>query len=352
MTPPRLVQLKCPNCATTNWTIECDYRGIGGTDVDYPERDYKCPTCGYAEAGYIVVQQSPPEFLLQPHPMYPMSQKDFDYWAEILQTNFPDHPMVQQLGKEFKPNTRVFLTKLENIWWDVQEQVRRRIKLLWVDIEDWLPERVHQQLDFHPIVSEVYQTEPLDTSFQTVSIYISHSHFPDDSKLVFDLEDYLNSKLDKLTVDNEFFRREQITAYRRAVDIWCDHRVTRSTSWQDVVNDREFEAANYLLLVVSPDYLASKYCRRQMARAAEREQAGTARVIPVLLCPVDWQAPAHWKLLPRNGVPLTNWPDREEAFADIAEGVLEAIPAEVQKKWVDDDIEYWLPGDATSSAHS
>jgi hypothetical protein len=35
--------------------------------------------------------------------MYPMSQSDFDEWVEVLMENFPDHPLLDDLGGEFRP---------------------------------------------------------------------------------------------------------------------------------------------------------------------------------------------------------------------------------------------------------
>jgi hypothetical protein len=35
--------------------------------------------------------------------MYPMEQKEFDYWAAILRQHFPDDPMLAELGKSWYP---------------------------------------------------------------------------------------------------------------------------------------------------------------------------------------------------------------------------------------------------------
>src|SRR5262249_5260594 len=55
----------------------------------------------------------------------------------------------------------------------------------------------------------------------------------------------------------------------------------------------------------------------------EHHGKGTAHVIPILLRPVDWKsAPfGHLQVLPSNGVPVTSWPNRDSAFADIARGI-------------------------------
>jgi len=62
----------------------------------------------------------------------------------------------------------------------------------------------------------------------------------------------------------------------------------------------------------------------QMQEAMARHERGQAVVIPILLRPTDgWQSETFGKLqsLPRNGIPVTGWSDRDEALAHIAEGI-------------------------------
>ena len=97
MTPNRLSEIACPRCHETHWIIDSDYRGMGGLDATYEERDYPCPSCGQEGSGWTVLVQSPSSFFLQPHDMYPMTQDEFDRWAAILRAHFPDHPFVANL---------------------------------------------------------------------------------------------------------------------------------------------------------------------------------------------------------------------------------------------------------------
>jgi hypothetical protein len=59
----------------------------------------------------------------------------------------------------------------------------------------------------------------------------------------------------------------------------------------------------------------------------ERHEAGTARVIPVILRSVDWHtAPfARLQALPQDGKPVTSWKNRDEAFTDVARGIREVV---------------------------
>ena len=61
-------------------------------------------------------------------------------------------------------------------------------------------------------------------------------------------------------------------------------------------------------LLISADFLASDYCYDiEMQRALERHHAGEARVIPVILQPVDWQEAKFGALqaLPVDAKPVT-----------------------------------------------
>ena len=98
MTPPRLTELQCPDCQQVSWVIDSDYRGTDGVMLPYGERSYICARCRHNGPGWKVLQQSPPEFLLQPHDLYPMTREAFDYWVDILATHFPDHPALNRLG--------------------------------------------------------------------------------------------------------------------------------------------------------------------------------------------------------------------------------------------------------------
>lgn len=96
--------------------------------------------------------------------------------------------------------------------------------------------------------------------------------------------------------------------------------------------ERELQAmidkAHITLLLVSPDFMTSPdIYDRELPRAIERHQAGQTSVIPILLRPVDWQAApfSHLPVLPQGAKPVTMWPNRDEAFLDVARGIRQII---------------------------
>src|SRR4051812_25952109 len=98
---------------------------------------------------------------------------------------------------------------------------------------------------------------------------------------------------------------------------WHDRRIAAGTEWDGAIS-RNLEEAGIILLLVSADFLASRYCVDvEMKRAMERHEAGTAQVIPVILRPAYWHAAPFGKLqaLPKDGKPVTTWRNRDGAFA-------------------------------------
>ena len=109
---------------------------------------------------------------------------------------------------------------------------------------------------------------------------------------------------------------------------WYDREITAGTDWKGQI-DQHLNSAGVILLLVSADFLASDYCYDvEMTRALERHGQGEARVIPVILREVEgWQLRPIRKLqsLPTDGKPVTSWNIRDEAFADVARGIRNAI---------------------------
>jgi tetratricopeptide (TPR) repeat protein len=108
---------------------------------------------------------------------------------------------------------------------------------------------------------------------------------------------------------------------------WHDRQITPGQEWDGKI-DEHLNSADIILLLASPDFLASKYCYDiEVARAMERHEAGEARVVPVILRPCEWQRAPFSKLqaLPTGAVPITRWPDRDEAFLNVTQGIRRAV---------------------------
>lgn len=122
---------------------------------------------------------------------------------------------------------------------------------------------------------------------------------------------------------------KQLSMLKRqgVIDTWHDRRIGAG---QEIVRaiDEQINRDDIILLLVSADFLASDYCYDiEMKRAMERHEAGEAIVIPIILRACDWHHAPFGKLnaVPRDGKPITQWNDIDEAFLQVAKAIREAV---------------------------
>jgi hypothetical protein len=110
------------------------------------------------------------------------------------------------------------------------------------------------------------------------------------------------------------------------IQTWHDRRITAGSEIDSSISEN-LENAQIILLLVSAYFLASDYCYDiEMSRAMEKHQEGSARVIPVILHPCDWQSAPFGTLraTPTDGKPVSMFANQHEAFAIIAKDIREA----------------------------
>lgn len=144
---------------------------------------------------------------------------------------------------------------------------------------------------------------------QPVEVFVSYSHRDDE------LRGHLETSLIMLR-------------HRGVVRQWSDRRIIPGQEWDKQI-DKQLESADIIILLVSPDFLASAYCYDiEVVRAMQRHERDEACVIPVILrFTDDWQSALFGKVqaLPKDGQPVTDWDNRDEAFADVAAGIRRAV---------------------------
>ena len=120
------------------------------------------------------------------------------------------------------------------------------------------------------------------------------------------------------------------------VTLWADTDIDAGTEWEKELG-LHLNTAHIILLLISPDFIASDYCyNKEMKRALERHERSEARVIPIILRPCAWKKAPFGKLqaMPRDAKPITTWDNSDEAFNDVSErlrDVVEEILAEEEK---------------------
>jgi hypothetical protein len=72
-----------------------------------------------------------------------------------------------------------------------------------------------------------------------------------------------------------------------------------------------------------------------MHRALERHNTGKAVVVPVILRPAAWETTpfGHLKALPKDGLAITSWRDKDLALVDVARGIQSVVEQVHAKKF-------------------
>ncbi len=108
---------------------------------------------------------------------------------------------------------------------------------------------------------------------------------------------------------------------------WHDRKILAGEEWDEQISIN-LENADLILLLISSDFLASRYCYDiEAKRALEKHNNGEAIVIPIILRPVSWNLTPFSKIqaLPFNAQPITQWTDQDSAFVSVCEGILSLI---------------------------
>ena len=145
---------------------------------------------------------------------------------------------------------------------------------------------------------------------KAMEVFFSYAH--EDEVLMKKLETHLAN-----------LRRQKI------ITAWHDLQIGAGQDWRGQI-ETHLQTAQIILLFISPAFMASDFCNDvELARAMARHNAGEARVIPVILRPVDWQDALFSSLqaLPKDAKPVTTWPDQDEAMLDIVQGIRAAVEA-------------------------
>ena len=128
---------------------------------------------------------------------------------------------------------------------------------------------------------------------------------------------------------------------------WHDREILPGASWEHEV-DAQLGLADIVLLLISPDFIASNYCYGiEMQRALERHSQGDVYIIPILLRPCYWEETpiSQLQLLPTGEKAITSWQNRDEAFKNVTRGIVRVVdrllinPSQHSDNNVKDDTE-------------
>jgi hypothetical protein len=178
--------------------------------------------------------------------------------------------------------------------WDYLEEIVKKYETLLNELADRIRER-------DPVtVSPPSQVQPR----RTVEAFCSYSS--KDSSFRDELETHL-----------------AVLIRERSLNLWSSRLIEPGMEWDSEIR-KHLARSQVVLLLVSPDFIASQYSWEEELRyAIKRHEEGRARVIPIIIRPCDWSS-TQLKILqalPTQGKPVTSWSDRDAAWNDVTTGI-------------------------------
>ncbi|CAD7768546.1 TIR domain protein [Candidatus Methanoperedenaceae archaeon GB50] len=118
------------------------------------------------------------------------------------------------------------------------------------------------------------------------------------------------------------------------VEEWYDRMILPGENYQSKI-DYNLEDADIICLFISANFLDSPSCKKEKKKAIELQNKKGTQVIPIILSPCGWEDDediSKYKLLalPTDGKPISTFPDRDEAWSDVYEGLKEFIEEEMK----------------------
>lgn len=107
------------------------------------------------------------------------------------------------------------------------------------------------------------------------------------------------------------------------IEGWDDSNIRPGEEWDETIKQALAEA-DIILLLISPDFLATDYIWEVEIQAAmERHERKEAKVIPVFIRYCDWSGMPFAKLngLPSKAVPIDDYPNKDKAWLEVVKGI-------------------------------
>lgn len=217
---------------------------------------------------------------------------------------------VKQAGRRGRVSYReTFLKKIAEISQEDKPLVSNRTLRDALGWDEDLYKRIKSQLVDERVIfvsrgfgGTVGLTSPRGTG--ALKVFISYSHKDEDFK-------------DNLVKHLSPLKRLGL------VEEWHDRKISAGDEWDKVISGN-LEEANIILLLVSIDFITSKYCYEiELERALERHAKKEAVVIPIVVRNCLWRHTPFAKLqaLPKDAKAISSWLDRDDAFTTVSESI-------------------------------
>lgn len=123
---------------------------------------------------------------------------------------------------------------------------------------------------------------------------------------------------------SEFRLHLSVAEQYRNIRIWYDGYLEAGTQWNLVIKNQMLKA-DIILLLISPDFLASENCYKELNEAISLHEKGKLKVIPIILRECLWEYTPFAKLqvLPDDGVPVSSKDkDPDSSYSKITKAII------------------------------
>ncbi len=140
----------------------------------------------------------------------------------------------------------------------------------------------------------------------SIKMFLSYSH--KDEKFI---EEFLN----------------HISPLKEKVDIWYDRNLYCGSEFERIIIEN-LENSDIICLFISPDYLASDSCRKELEKSLEMKNKKFVKVIPIILRSCMWKETTELSrllALPTDGKPISQFSNRDEGWVDVCSKLKEVF---------------------------
>lgn len=148
-----------------------------------------------------------------------------------------------------------------------------------------------------------------------LTLFISYSHVDEELK-------------------NELMKHLEPLRRRHEIDAWHDRKIKPGDDWASEISDN-LRTADIILLLISIDFINSKYCyEKELETAMVRNDSDDAVVVPIILRQCLWHHTPFAKLqaLPKDGKAVNSFNDRDAALTAVAEGIRQVVDARLASR--------------------
>jgi hypothetical protein len=118
---------------------------------------------------------------------------------------------------------------------------------------------------------------------------------------------------------NELMKHFSGLTRSNVIKLWYDGLIRPGEPW-DATIKRNLENADYILFLISADFMASDYINDvEITFAIERHSLDQVVIIPIIARPCDHASLpiGQFQALPKGAKPIASWPNPDDAYLDI-----------------------------------